>query len=157
MRRVFRTDGPAATVELGRKIGARLTAGDVVALIGDLGTGKTCLTEGIARGLGVPESFPVTSPTFTLVNEYPGRLTLYHLDLYRLGGVADLEEMDYEEYIYGEGVAVIEWAEKILAVLPRDTVFILLEYIDESIRDLTFQGSGERARKVISAIGNGGC
>ena len=94
------------TFSLGKNLGEALHEGDVVALIGDLGTGKTTLTQGIARGLGISEGYPITSPTFTLINEYPGRHVLYHLDVYRLQGARDLEDMGYEEYFFGQGVVV---------------------------------------------------
>ncbi|MBF0509910.1 MAG: tRNA (adenosine(37)-N6)-threonylcarbamoyltransferase complex ATPase subunit type 1 TsaE [Deltaproteobacteria bacterium] len=117
---------PEATLNLGRRLGEMLTAGDVVALIGDLGSGKTLLTGGLARGLGVPEDYYVTSPTFTIINEYPGRLTLYHVDLYRQEhGLGDMDA-EVEEVVYGKGVAVIEWAERWLEHLPEHCIEIHL-------------------------------
>lgn len=95
--------GPEETIGIGARLGKNLVPGDVIALIGDLGTGKTCLTRGIARGVGVSEDVEVTSPTFTLINEYPGRLTLYHFDLYRIEGIRDLQDIGYEEYFWGDG------------------------------------------------------
>ena len=92
------SDSREQTLEIGRRIGNALAPGDIVALIGELGSGKTCLTQGMAKGLGVAENVPVVSPTFTLVNEYPGRVPLVHLDVYRLSGPRDLEDMGYEEY-----------------------------------------------------------
>ncbi|HAR98994.1 MAG TPA: tRNA (adenosine(37)-N6)-threonylcarbamoyltransferase complex ATPase subunit type 1 TsaE [Syntrophus sp. (in: bacteria)] len=127
---------PDETRCLGEAIGRALTAGTIVALNGDLGTGKTTLTQGIARGLDVPETFAVTSPTFTLVNEYPGRLTLYHVDLYRLGGAADLEALGYEEFFFADGVTVVEWSEKIAEVLDEGCIFIDLRYIDAERRSI---------------------
>lgn len=125
---------PEETYRLGEIIGEQLVAGDIVALIGDLGAGKTTLTQGIAHGLAVPESYAVTSPTFTLVNEYPGRLILYHVDVYRLSGIADLETIGYEEYFFADGVTVIEWADKIEEILKEDCILIELDYMDETIR-----------------------
>src|SRR5512140_3510402 len=102
---VLFSNGPSETFRIGWILGEILKDGDCVALTGELGAGKTCLTQGIAKGLGVPDSYAVTSPTFTLLNEYPGRESaLYHLDVYRLAGSGDLMEMGYEEYLSGGGV-----------------------------------------------------
>jgi tRNA threonylcarbamoyladenosine biosynthesis protein TsaE len=121
------------TYRLGKIIGERLRAGDIVALTGELGSGKTVLTQGIASGLGVPAGYAVTSPTFTLINEYPGKKTaLYHLDVYRLTG--------YEEYILGGGVMVIEWAEKIAEAIPDEALFVSFSYLDENERRIEISG-----------------
>ncbi len=124
------------TLAIGRIIGETLTGGNVVALSGELGAGKTCLTQGIAQGLGVAEEYYVTSPTFTLINEYPGRIPLYHMDVYRLSDSRDLEDMGCEEYFYGDGVVIIEWAEKVADILPRETLVLHLEYIDSNTRKI---------------------
>lgn len=144
------------TRRFGEVIGEHLQRGDVVALVGELGTGKTCLTAGIALGLRVPEVYPITSPTFTLINEYPGRLPLYHLDVYRLSGTLDLEEMGYEEYFYGDGVVVIEWAEKIKDLLPPCTLLVEFTYIDDNNRRLVITGEAGKVAKIAKALGNGG-
>lgn len=146
----FISGSPEETIEIGRIIGETLTPGTVVALIGELGAGKTCLTKGIARGLGIPENYHITSPTFTLINEYPGRLPLIHLDIYRLGGAGDLTELGYEEYFYGDGVAVVEWAEKIRNILPGDAIFIELHHIDENRREIRISG---RSGKIGAIAG----
>ena len=131
------SDSPQDTYNFGKFLGENLQPGDLVALCGELGAGKTCLTQGIARGLEVPEGYRITSPTFTIINEYPGRLTLYHLDLYRLTGVADLDEIGYEDCFNDQGgVVVMEWAEKIKEVLPEDTYFIFLTYVNEKQRKM---------------------
>ena len=104
---------PDETTAWGRKLGTLLEAGDVVALIGELGAGKTTLAQGIARGLGVPEQCYISSPTFTLINEYQGRVPFYHLDFYRIDTHSDCENLGLEEYLFGAGVALIEWADKI--------------------------------------------
>ena len=109
------SDSQQETFNFGMFLGENLQPGDLVALSGELGTGKTCLTQGIARGLGVPEEYRVTSPTFTIINEYPGRLTLYHLDMYRVSGLQDLDEIGYDGCFNDRGVVVMEWAEKIKA------------------------------------------
>lgn len=107
-----------------------------MALTGELGAGKTCLTQGIAKGLEISEGYYVTSPTFTLINEYPGRIPLYHMDVYRLSGSRDLEDMGYEEYFYGDGVVVIEWAEKVDDIIPAEALLINLEHIDNNKRKI---------------------
>ncbi len=111
---------PEDTLKLGEVIGQRVKTGDVILLCGGLGAGKTWLTKGIAKGLGVPSSYPITSPTFTFVHEYPGHIPLYHIDLYRLEGDIDWNSLGLEEYLYGNGVTVIEWAEKLpVAFVPE--------------------------------------
>ena len=142
------SDSREQTLEMGRLIGAILERGDIVALIGELGSGKTCLTQGMAKGLGVEENVPVVSPTFTLINEYPGKIPLIHLDVYRLSGPRDLEDMGYEEYFEGGGIIVIEWAEKIRDILPAKTLFISMRYIDENTREMILEGPGEKIRKL---------
>jgi len=117
--------GPEETGRLGRLLGEQLAPGGLVALYGGLGAGKTCLTQGLASGLGVPENLPVVSPSFALANEYPGRTPLYHLDLYRLQG-DDFYETGLDEYFSRQGVTVVEWAEKIEADLPRPRIEIEL-------------------------------
>jgi len=144
------------TIEIGAVIGRALQKGQVIALIGDLGSGKTCITQGIARGLDVPDSYYVTSPTFTLINEYPGRITLYHLDVYRLSGSQDLGDMGYEEYFYGDGVIVIEWAEKILDVLPMGSIIIYMTYIDEYRREIIISGAANSVTKIVKELDKGG-
>jgi len=150
------SDSREQTLEMGRLIGAILERGDIVALIGELGSGKTCLTQGMAKGLGVEENVPVVSPTFTLINEYPGKIPLIHLDVYRLSGPRDLEDMGYEEYFEGGGVIVIEWAEKIRDILPAKTLFISMRYIDENTREMILEGPGEKIRKLEELLESGG-
>jgi tRNA threonylcarbamoyladenosine biosynthesis protein TsaE len=141
---------------LGRSIGAKLMAGDILALSGELGTGKTCFTGGLARGLGVDDNYQITSPTFTLINEYPARFKLCHFDVYRLDGYADLDDLGYEEYLSGKNVVVIEWAEKIAPIIPRTSIFINFEYIDENKRKITIKGLPDRLKDIGADIKNGG-
>ncbi|HLK59964.1 MAG TPA: tRNA (adenosine(37)-N6)-threonylcarbamoyltransferase complex ATPase subunit type 1 TsaE [Chthonomonadaceae bacterium] len=115
----------AETAAWGEALGARLRAGDVVALLGDLGTGKTTLTQAVARGLGVTE--PVSSPTFTLVQEYRGRVPLFHFDPYRLERSEDMVDLGFEEYLERGGVVVVEWADKLGDLLPTDRLTLGLE------------------------------
>ena len=114
------------TEELGERIGRDADAGTVIALIGDLGTGKTTLTKSIARGLGVTET--VTSPTFNIIREYrSGRLPLYHFDVYRIADPDEMYELGYEEYFYGDGICVVEWADIIEELIPEDAVTIHID------------------------------
>lgn len=115
------------TEQFGIALASRLKPGDVVCLVGDLGTGKTTLTKAIAKGLGITET--VTSPTFTLVQEYlEGRLPLYHFDVYRILESSEMFEIGIDDYLYGQGVCVIEWANQIMDILPEDKIVIKLDY-----------------------------
>lgn len=114
------------TRELGKKMGQEALPGQIYTLVGDLGVGKTVFTQGLAEGLGISE--PVNSPTFTIVQIYEeGRLPLYHFDVYRIGDVEEMEEIGYEDYFYGEGVCLIEWANLIEGILPEHYTEILIE------------------------------
>jgi tRNA threonylcarbamoyladenosine biosynthesis protein TsaE len=119
---------------LGRKIGAFLLPDDVVALTGQLGAGKTTLIQGIAQGIGVKDY--VTSPTFILINEYAGRITLFHVDLYRLNDVSEVEDLGIEEYFSRGGACVIEWAEKLGELMPRNAHEIKINVISEMEREI---------------------
>ena len=152
------SNSPSETFRIGRILGEILKAGDCVALTGELGAGKTCLTQGIAKGLGVPDSYVVTSPTFTLLNEYPGRESaLYHLDFYRLSGSADLMEIGYEEYLSGGGVIVIEWAEKIMDQIPAGALFIKFSHLGGNMRKIELTGCPERIDSWELNLRKGGC
>ena len=128
--------------EYGKELGAKLVPGGVVALVGELGAGKTTLAKAIASGLGVTE--PVTSPTFTLVCEYTsGRLPLYHIDVYRLGRAdealppEDISEIGFDEYLYGAGVAVVEWADRVEWLMPEGSLWLELSYTgDPDLREV---------------------
>ena len=114
---IIETRSAKETYDLGKKIGSQAKAGEVYTLVGDLGVGKTVFTQGLAKGLGIDE--PIQSPTFTIVREYEeGRLPLYHFDVYRIGDIEEMDEIGYEDYIYGEGVCLIEWANLIGEILP---------------------------------------
>ena len=155
---VLFSKSPSETFRIGRILGEALKGGDCVALTGELGAGKTCFTQGIANGLGVPDCYVVTSPTFTLLNEYPGRDTaLYHLDVYRLNGSVDLTEMGYEEYLHGGGVMVIEWAEKIMDQIPAGALFIKFSYLEEYMRKIELSGCPERIDSCELNLRKGGC
>lgn len=125
----FYTESAEQTIELGEKIGSFLRPGDVIALQGTLAAGKTTITKGIACALGITED--ITSPTFTLISVYEGRLPLYHMDVYRLEGSADFSDLGAEEMLYGSGICVIEWSEKIMDELPAGTIVIKLSAENE--------------------------
>lgn len=123
---IYESNSEKETFEIGVETGRKARAGDVYTLVGDLGTGKTVFTKGLARGLGITE--PVSSPTFTIVQIYEGgRLPLYHFDVYRIGDVQEMDEIGYEDCIYGEGVSLIEWADLIREILPDRYVEIRIE------------------------------
>lgn len=121
----FTSNSPEHTHAIGKALGSCLHKRDIIALQGTLAAGKTTLTQGIAEGLGIEES--VTSPTFTLISEYYGRLPLYHMDVYRLDSVEDFLDLGVEELLYGDGVSVIEWSEKVMNELPETTICIRIE------------------------------
>ena len=125
-RMEFETFSPEETLELGIKFGREAQPGDVYTLVGDLGVGKTVFTQGIAQGLGIEE--PICSPTFTIVQVYDdGRMPFYHFDVYRIGDITEMDEIGYEDYIYGEGVSLIEWANLIEEILPKERIEIQIE------------------------------
>ncbi len=146
------TQSPAQTVRLGRLLGEILPPGTFVALMGSLGAGKTVLTKGLARGLGVEDDREVTSPTFVLVNEYRGRVPVFHLDLYRLGGYAEVEEIGWDEFVSGPGVTIVEWADKVAEDLPSERIEIQLQWEGEEKRKLEFFGRGERGRTLVEEL-----
>ena len=132
-------------------LGAAAEAGDTICLYGDLGSGKTNITYGIARGLDVRDQY-ITSPTFTFVNEYQGRLPLYHIDLYRLNDPRELENIGFEEYIDSDGVTVIEWADKAEDELPPECLSIYLSTVDEHSREIGFLAEGRRYETLLEAL-----
>jgi tRNA threonylcarbamoyladenosine biosynthesis protein TsaE len=146
------TEADEETLELGFLLGTLLQEGDVVALAGELGSGKTWFTKGIARGLGVSPNTVVTSPSFALVNEYPGRVTLYHMDIYRLETLAELLSAGIEEYLHSGGVAVLEWADRWPEILPEDALTVELSIVDDRSRRITFSGSHPRTASLIESL-----
>ena len=126
MKRQIETNSPEETFALGEQLGRAALAGEVYTLNGDLGVGKTVFTQGFAKGLGI--AGPVNSPTFTIVQVYEeGRLALYHFDVYRIGDIEEMDEIGYEDYFYGDGVCLIEWAELIKELLPKTRTEIAIE------------------------------
>ena len=123
---IIETRSPEETLALGEKIGRQARKGQVYTLTGDLGTGKTVFTQGVAAGLGIRE--PVNSPTFTIVQVYEeGRLPFYHFDVYRIGDIEEMEEIGYDDYFFGEGICLIEWAELIEEILPENRISITIQ------------------------------
>lgn len=141
---------PAETLKLGRRLGKLAEPGDIVLLVGDLGTGKTCLAQGIARGLGIGEYTP--SPSFVLIREFYGRLPLYHMDLYRLDRIQEIADLGLDDYLYGSGICVIEWAEKGLGLLPPQHLLIELSHLSSSERRLKLRPHGPRYREMAAQL-----
>ena len=145
------TSNPEQTWRIGELLGTQLGPGDLVCLYGDLGAGKTSLSYGIALGLGVKEQY-ITSPTFTFVNEYKGRVPFHHIDLYRLKDLEELENIGFEEYLGSGSVTVIEWAERAEDELPGERLSVYLTYVDENSREIGFLAEGERYQKLLDAL-----
>lgn len=123
---VYETNSPEETFALARQLGEQAQSGTVYTLTGDLGVGKTVFAQGLARGLGIEES--INSPTFTIVQVYEeGRLPFYHFDVYRIGDIEEMDEIGYEDYFYGDGVCLVEWAELIEELLPKNRVELVIE------------------------------
>ena len=132
------TYSPEETIALGEKMARDLKKGDVIALEGDLGAGKTVFVKGLAKGLGVHDHLYVNSPTFVIIKEYQGRLNLYHFDVYRLDEEHFSDTLDYRRYFYGDGVAVVEWADKIKNILPGEYLEIRIAHVGEMERRFEF-------------------
>lgn len=137
------------TREIGSKLGELLTPKSVICLIGDLGAGKTTMTQSLARALGVDDY--ITSPTFTIVNEYEGKMPLYHFDVYRIGSSDEMYDIGYEEYINGEGVCIIEWANLIEDILPDEYLYIEMNY-KETGREMILTPKGEKYEEIVKEL-----
>ena len=129
-----------------------LSPGDVVALVGELGAGKTTLVRGIVQGLGVTDRRVVKSPTFSLVYKYEGRIPIYHFDAYRLEDAQEMLDIGSDEMIYGNGVAIVEWADKVLGCLPKEYLEITLTAVSENERNIEISGYGSRYDKIINDL-----
>lgn len=132
------TNSEKETYDVGYKIGKLLKKGDVISLNGDLGAGKTHLTKGIAAGLEVDDY--ITSPTFNIVNEYQGRLPFYHFDVYRIDDIYEMYEIGFDEYLYGEGVCVVEWGDMVEELLPKDKIYIYIKKLEDNVREIQITG-----------------
>ncbi|MBN2898357.1 MAG: tRNA (adenosine(37)-N6)-threonylcarbamoyltransferase complex ATPase subunit type 1 TsaE [Clostridia bacterium] len=141
---------PEATEGLGFKLGKVLLKGDIVCLSGDLGTGKTTLTKSIAEALEVHEY--VTSPSYTIVNEYEGRLPVYHFDVYRINEIEELYEIGYEEYFFGQGVTIIEWASMIMELIPDEAIKIVIERLDDTQRRFEISASEDVIHRLEEVL-----
>lgn len=137
------------TFLLGVSFGERAEPGDILALWGELGAGKTLLTRGLARGLGVPTQIPVTSPTFTFINEYEGRLHLFHLDLYRISHPDELETLPWREALFGDGVAVIEWPARLGDELPEERWDVRIDVTGDESRSILIEAKGAREEERL--------
>ncbi|MDI6710098.1 MAG: tRNA (adenosine(37)-N6)-threonylcarbamoyltransferase complex ATPase subunit type 1 TsaE [Bacillota bacterium] len=145
-----RTGSPEETLALGAALGQLLRPGDLLCLSGDLGAGKTAFAQGVARGLGVEG--PVTSPTFIIVNEYEGRLPFYHFDVYRLDDPEEITLLGFDDYLEGNGVTLIEWAERIERALPEERLGIKIERDGETGRVFTFDARGSRYTRLVEEL-----
>jgi len=141
---------PEHTQRLGVHIGDLSLPGDTFLLVGGLGTGKTCLTQGIAWGLGIKEY--ILSPSFVLIRELYGRLPLYHIDLYRLESIEEMADLGLDDYLYGKGVCVVEWAEKGLSILPPEHLLIQISYLADTERHFQLKPSGQRYLQILAQL-----
>jgi len=149
---IFKSHNSNETKNLGKKLGKLLRKGDLIALDGDLGAGKTCLVQGIALGLNSKDD--VTSPSFSLIKEYSGDIPIYHFDLYRLENNERIEDLGYEEYFFGNGITLIEWAEKIQKYLPEQMLKIMIKMNNKNnhVRTILIEATGKRYKEIIGEI-----
>jgi tRNA threonylcarbamoyladenosine biosynthesis protein TsaE len=143
----------AATEAFGRRLGALLFPGAVIALVGQLGAGKTHLTRAVAEGLDVKNPAAVNSPTFVLIQEYPARLPIYHFDAYRLSGAREFAELGADEYFRGDGVCLVEWADKVEQTLPVEHLRVEIEVVDANRRRFHLRVAGERYESLLNHLG----
>ena len=140
------------TQAIGQKIGEIVVTGTLITLYGNLGSGKTSFVQGLARGLGVPAEYYITSPTYTLINDYPGRCNLYHVDLYRIDGIDEAEDIGLYEIMDGDGIIAIEWADRIEKDLPSDRVSLEFETTGDDSRIITLKAQGVKEIKLLKEI-----
>ncbi|MCL0091567.1 tRNA (adenosine(37)-N6)-threonylcarbamoyltransferase complex ATPase subunit type 1 TsaE [Dehalococcoidales bacterium] len=141
---------PEQTQRLGSRIGELALAGDIFLLVGKLGTGKTCLTQGIAWGLDIKEY--ALSPSFVIIRELYGRLPLYHIDFYRLEHIEEIVELGLDDYLYGNGVCVVEWAEKGLSLLPAEHLLIQISFLSDNERSFQLKPRGKRYLEILTQL-----
>ncbi|GAG61062.1 unnamed protein product [marine sediment metagenome] len=144
------TKSPEETKNLGKEVSKLTKPGDLLAFYGELGAGKTCFIQGISQGLKVKDY--VTSPSFTIINEYQGKIPIYHFDLFRLDNAEEILELGYKEYFYGEGLTVIEWAEKIEQLLTKEHLKIEIKFKDRYQRTISFIPQGDRFNKFLEEL-----
>lgn len=146
------TSSPGETEAVGACIGSLLLPGSFLALQGDLGGGKTCLTRGVVTSLAPQSAHLVASPTYAIMNCYPGSTPVYHFDFYRLAGDDAIDELGFEEYFYGDGVCVAEWSERLVQLLPEDVLTLLFEYAGDDRRLITITSSGQKSDNVLEQL-----
>lgn len=151
MKKTFITNSPEETIHLGGKIGKLLKQGDVVALIGNLGAGKTVIANGLCRGIGVKEDY-ITSPTYTIINQYDGRIPVYHIDLYRLNDSKELYNLGWDEYIYGNGTCIIEWADKAGEMLPEEYLMVNIKATGTNKRQIILQAKSSSYKNLLERV-----
>lgn len=148
----LQSDSDQETIEIGKHLGALLMAGDIIALVGELGSGKTWFTKGLALGLGVDGKTVVTSPSFALVNEYDGKYTLFHIDVYRLEDLSEFISAGLEEYLYSDDVVAMEWADRWPEILPEQALKVQFTIIDDQRRRIVFSGHHSRAVELMAKL-----
>ncbi len=144
---------PEETQRFGKELGHLARAGDVILLVGNLGAGKTCLTQGIAWGLNIDGY--ARSPSFVVVNEYRGRLPMYHIDLYRLDNIAEIADLGLDDYLYGKGLCVVEWADKALDLMPPQNLLIKIDLLGENERKLELTPHGRQYVEMLTNFKQG--
>lgn len=141
---------PQETLYIGERMAKFLSPGNFISLTGDLGAGKTLFVQGIAKGLGIEDN--VTSPTFTIIHEYTdGRLPLYHMDVYRINGIQEMENLGYEEYFYGQGVSIVEWGNLVSDIIPEEHLWLDFKVIGEG-REITFHPQGKYYERLVEEL-----
>lgn len=148
------TQSAEETKRLGETIGIHVEKGTVISLAGDLGGGKTCFVQGLAKGLAVPEEYYVTSPTFNIINEYPGRCRLFHIDIYRLSSMDELDDLGFFDILTGDGIVAIEWADKFPEHFLKEDMGVTIEATGETSRRLCIRLFGEknqRLKKILTS------
>ena len=144
------SNSPEETQDFGARLGQLAQPGDVFLLVGELGAGKTCLAQGIARGLGIKEY--AASPSFVVVRQLYGRLPLYHMDFYRLDNLEEIADLGLDDYFYGQGVSVVEWADKGLSLLPPEHLLVEMSYVSDTGRRLKLKARGKRYRQLVAKL-----
>ncbi len=144
---------PGETRRLGHRLGKLVQGGEVILLVGEIGTGKTCLVQGLAWGLGIKGY--ASSPSFVVIKEYQGRIPLYHIDLYRLEHLEEVGELGLDDYLYGKGVCAVEWAERGLSLFPREHLLISISYLSDTERRLLLEPSSDRYREILARLERG--
>ncbi|MGE4357276.1 MAG: tRNA (adenosine(37)-N6)-threonylcarbamoyltransferase complex ATPase subunit type 1 TsaE [Candidatus Omnitrophota bacterium] len=147
----FITKNEIETKKIGKELGKNLVSGDIIALMGELGAGKTVLVKGIAQSLGIPAQL-INSPSFVLIREYPAKINLYHFDLYRLKNLNEIETLGWEEYLSKKGILIIEWAERMRDILPEEYLCVKMKILDTREREIKLIPHGERYRKLLNKL-----